>query len=238
MKTIKLLSLNIYNYHDWNERKPKIVDFIRKHNPDIISFQEVRDDAQFNKKGDNQAKQLNNELNYPYYSFFTTTDKKKEHPERYALDCTEGTAILSKFPILKAEKVKLKKNSEDIHNCGNLHVKIKANNKIIEVIAVHFSNKDLFSLLHLIETLKYTKEKKIKPIIMGDFNVKFPDWLHDLTEDSFKSSFKYKKYISLPSENITLDYIIIPKKFNFKSVKCEGEGISDHKALIAEIEIK
>ena len=56
---VKVLNLNLWNYNNFEERKPKIIAFIKKHNPDIIVFQEVRDDLQFNKKGNNQAKQLN-----------------------------------------------------------------------------------------------------------------------------------------------------------------------------------
>ena len=233
---VKILNLNLWNYNEFNTRKPKIINCIKRQNPDIIAFQEIRDDIQFNKKGDNQAKQLNRELKYPYYEFYPVTDKRKERPEKYKNYCIEGTAVLSKFPILKVEKNKLEKQEEDRYTCGNLYVQIKAE-KIIDIIVVHFSNTDLYSLLHLLETLKYIKEKKIKPIILGDFNIRHPDWLHDITEEEYLSSMKYKKYISYPPAKYTLDYILIPKKFKFKSFDCLGENLSDHKVLIAEINV-
>ena len=46
-----------------------------------------------------------------------------------------------------------------------------------------------------------------------------------------------KKYISYPKGNFTLDYILIPKKYKFKNLKCEGKNLSDHRALIAEINV-
>lgn len=233
---MKILNLNLWNYNKWGERKLKIVKFIKKHNPDIIILQEVRDDLKFNKKGYNQAKQLNRKLNYPHYAFYPVTDKRKERPEKYQRRCIEGSAILSKFPILKIEKKKLKKHREDRYNCGNLYVKLKAK-KIIDLIVVHFSNSSYFSLLHLIETLKYIEKKKIKPIIVGDFNIIDSYVLHDLTKDEYKSSLKFKKYISYPPANYTLDYILIPKKFKFKSFECLGTNLSDHKALVANIKI-
>src|SRR3989344_6528388 len=144
MKSLKLLNLNLWNYNSWKERRPKIINSIKKENPDIITFQEVRDDIEFNKKGDNQAKQLNKELGYPYYAFYPVTDKRKESPEKYAHYCIEGTAALSKFPILKIEKEKLKKHPKDRYTCGNLYVKIK-DIEIIDLLVVHFSNSDLFS---------------------------------------------------------------------------------------------
>jgi endonuclease/exonuclease/phosphatase family metal-dependent hydrolase len=234
---MKILNLNIWNYNDWGKRKPKILSFIRKNKPDIIALQEVRDDAKFNKKGDNQAKQINRELNYPYYAFYPVTDKQKERPEKYKNYCIEGTAVLSKFPIIKIERKKLEKHKDDRYTCGNLYVKIKAE-KTIDLIVVHFSNSNYFSLLHLLETLKEIKKKKINPIIVGDFNIIDSYVLHDLTEGEYKSSLKFKKYISYPPANYTLDYILIPKNFKFKSFQCLGDDLSDHKALLAEIEVK
>jgi len=234
---VKILNPNLFNYNNFEKRKPKIIKFIKKHDPDIIVLQEVRDTIEFNEKGNNQAKQLNKELQYPHLIFYPITDKRKERPEKYKKFCIEGTAVLSKFEILKVEKRKLKKQKEDRYTCGNLHLKIKAE-RIIDLIAVHFSNTDLFSLLHLIETLKYSRKKKINSIIVGDFNIRHPEYLSDLIEGEYSSSYNYKKYLSYPPANYTLDYIVIPKKFKFKSLKCLGKNLSDHKALIAEIKLK
>lgn len=230
---LKILNLNIWNYNDWDKRKPKIISFIKKHNPDIVALQETRDDVRFNKKGDNQAKQLNRKLKYSYLAFYPVSDKRKERPEKYQQYCIEGTAVLSRYPIIKVEKEKLKKHPDDRYTCGNLYVRIKAE-KIIDFLVVHFSNSDLFSRLHLTETLKQIRKKKIKPIIAGDFNIWKSKSLNKLTSKDYISSLSYKKYISYPPRKWTLDYILIPKEYKFKSLKCEG-NVSDHKALIAEV---
>lgn len=232
---VKIFNLNLWNYTNWEGRKPKIIKTIKKHDPDIITFQEVRDDVQFNKKGDNQANILNKELNYPHYSFYPVTEKQKENPEKYKRHCIEGTAILSKFPILEEHKLKLRKHKEDKYNCGNLHVKIKAE-KIIDLILVHYSNSHYFSLLHLIETLEYVKEKKIEPIIIGDFNMIDSYVLVNQTKDHFNCSYTFKKYISYPSANQTLDYILIPNQYQFKSLNIV-KSLSDHCALFSEINL-
>ncbi len=231
---VKIFNLNLWNYNEFEKRKPNIIKLIKEKNPDIITIQEIRDDIKFNKKGDNQAEQLNRELNYPYLEFYPVTDKQKERPEKYKDYCIEGTAVLSKFPIIKIEKYQLKKQDEDIYTCGNLYVRVKAE-KPIDIVVVHFSNTDLFSLLHMLETLRWIKNKKIKPIIVGDFNIRHPEWLHDLIEGEYLSSMKYKEYLSYPLANYTLDYILLPKGFNFKKFECLEENISDHKALYAEI---
>jgi len=235
MSVIKVFNLNIWNYTNWEERRPKILNSIKKQDPDIITLQEVRDDIKFNKRGDNQAKQLNRILKYPYYAFYPVTAKHKEKPEKYGDYCIEGTAVLSKFPILKAKNITLRKHKDDRHKCGNLHVTIKAD-KLIELIVVHFSNNNYFSLLHLLETLKYVKEKRISPIILGDFNIIDNYIMHELIEDDYESSLLFKKYLSYPPANYTLDYILIPKTYRFRSLNCLKENISDHLALVAEIE--
>ncbi|MBS3072430.1 endonuclease/exonuclease/phosphatase family protein [Candidatus Pacearchaeota archaeon] len=235
---IKLLNLNIWNYNKWEERKPKIVSFIKKERPDIITLQEVRDDIQFNKKGDNQAKQLKRELDYFYYAFSPITDKRKERSEQYKRFCIEGMAVLSKYQIVYSKGVKLKKHPNDRYTCGFLHVKLKIDNKKIDLLNVHFSNNEYFSLLHIFETLKYIKKRRISPVIVGDFNFYEYEILNDLVEKNFLSSMKYKKYISYPLNKWTLDYILIPKNYKFKSLKCTGRGLSDHMTIISDIEEK
>ena len=231
---VKVLNLNLWNYNKFEERKPKVIEFIKKHDPDVVILQEVRDDLQFNEEGNNQAKQLNESLGYPHLLFYPVTDKRNERPEKYKLQCFEGTAVLSKFPILKSEEKILRKHKDDMYHCGNLYFKIKAE-KEIDFIAVHFSPNELFSLLHLIETLKYAEEKKIKPVIIGDFNIINSDVLHDAIYGKYHSSLQEKDYLSYPEGNFTLDYILVPGGSKFKSFKCEGTDLSDHKALIAEI---
>lgn len=233
---MKVLNLNMWNYNEFARRKPKIVSFIRKHNPDIVVLQEVRDDLQFNRIGDNQAKQVNEELGYPHLVFYPVTDKRKERPNVYRMQCTEGTAILSRYPILKTEKRMLQKHKNDRYSCGNLYFMVEAE-KQIEFIAVHFSPNELYSLLHLIETMKYAKRKMITPIIIGDFNIMNVNVLHDAIYGEYRSSMQEKKYISYPKGGITLDYVLIPKEYRFRTFKCEGTDLSDHKALIAEIDV-
>ena len=237
MKPLKILNLNIWNYNNWEARMPRILKFIQKHNPDIVVLQEIRDDLRFNKKGYNQAKQLNKELNYPHHSFYIISDKRKERPEQYDRYCVEGIAILSKFPIIRTKKRMLKKHLLDRYSCGNLYVQLKIKNKKVDLLGVHFSNSELTSLLHLIETLKNLKKDKTNPIIVGDFNMFDFELLRDLTGENFTSSRDYKKYVSYPAKKWALDYILIPKKYKFKSFKCEGTNISDHRALIAEVKL-
>lgn len=242
---VKVLSLNLCNYHNFEERKFRIIDFIKRISPDIVALQEVRDDLKYNSAGDNQAKQINRHLGYPYMAFVETMDINQVKDTPNAPACAEGLAILSKLPILKALKRKLKKQARDKFSRAVMHVKV-ASNKTIDIFNVHYSPGTLFAKLHLEETLKISKGLGISPIILGDFNIPDPKIIKELASD-YSISTDTKKYLSYhPKGNIkkdkvynleacTLDYILIPKNCKFKYFDCRDEGLSDHNALIAEI---
>ena len=240
---VLIMNLNIWNYNKFDIRKKLIVNFIKKHNPDIINFQEIRDDSRRDRKGDNQLKQLNRLLKYPYMKFFETMDvnvvNKKLNDSKYDASnprVKEGVAILSKFKILKSKGFKLAQHQKDAYTRGILWAKIKAEQNI-DVIVVHYSANDLFSKLHLKETLDFAQANSIYPIIIGDFNIRKIKIAHQLASKNFIVSRDKFEYYSFPNKKETLDYILIPKNYLFKKFQAIGHKISDHKALLADIQI-
>ncbi len=226
--------MNIHNYHHFAERKPKIVTLIKEYDPDIVALQEIRDDRAKNKAGMDQAKQLNNELNFKYFKFLRVNNRNKVKDLINIPLCYEGLAILSKFPF-SSNKIILKKHSEDTYSRKILVANIKMGSQIIPVWVVHFSNSDLFARLHAEETLIYAKS--IQPIILGDFNIKYPLEVKKLAEENNYISSSNYDYISFPEDNCSYDYIFIPQKYSFLSFKCIPQDVSDHKALFAEINL-
>ena len=57
-----------------------------------------------------------------------------------------------------------------------------------------------------------------------------------LFEDSYVASTDITAYVSFPSENATLDYILFPKKLRYISVKTI-ERLSDHNGILAIAEL-
>lgn len=227
---MKILNLNLWNYNNFDERKPRIVDFIKEHNPDIVTMQEVRDDLRYNSEGDNQAFQINKLLKYPHHIFIQSMDVNKvnnlDNPP-----CYEGLAILSKTPYLKSKKFSLRQHPDDKFTRAILWVKLKE----FDLFTVHFSPDDLFSKLHLQETLDIAKRNNIKPIIIGDFNIRHPNIVEEVIGDDYISTRSIRKYISYPPANYTLDYALVPKGVEIKKFSCLGNNISDHKSLIVEV---
>ena len=240
---IKLMSLNIWNYNHFSERYEKIIAFIKKMNPDIIALQEVRDDSRRNRPGDNQLRQLNKRLAYKHHAYFKYADVNeinKRLDDKY-YDPTnpkvlEGVALLSKFPIVKTYNRTLKRQKSDMYTRGILCARINSK-KAFNIFVVHFSADDLFSRLHLEETLEYAKSRNIQPIIVGDFNIRIPGLAYGLASKDYVVSSDKFRYFSYPSKKEILDYILIPKSMSFKTFKCIKSNISDHAALVAEIEV-
>lgn len=234
IKKIKIMTLNIHNYYDFTLRKPRIIALIKKYKPDIVAFQEIRDDRTKNKEGMDQAKQLNDELNFEYFKFLCVNDKNKVKGLANIPPCYEGLAILSKFPF-SSDEILLKRHKDDKYYRKVLVANIKIGIKIIPVWVVHFSNNDLFASLQAEETLMYAKSTQ--PIILGDFNIKYPLEIKKLAEkNNYISSSNYN-YVSFPQDNCSYDYIFIPNIFSFLSFECIMNEISDHKALFAKINL-
>jgi endonuclease/exonuclease/phosphatase family metal-dependent hydrolase len=241
---LKLLSLNIGLYSgysrlkfgSWEERKASIIQFIKKQNPDVVALQEVMDDAKFNEYGDNQAKQLAKVLRFNHSVVYLSSNLQKESPQWVGdRRAREGNAILSRYPLVGIVKRHLKRQPEDKHYRGIVYARVMAPEPY-ELMVVHFTNNDAFSVLHLKEVLAYVKRTGSRPIIAGDFNIKDTRTALSLTPNGCTLSYAVKKYISHPSTKETLDYIMLPSGLRFGGLECIDSGLSDHCALIAEID--
>ena len=231
---LKLLDLNIALYNDWDTRMPKIVDFIKEQKPDIVTLEEVMDDAKYNKYGNNQAMQIARATGMSYCAFYLSGNLQKESPQWVGdRRARAGDAILSRYALTNIVKRRLQRHRDDRHYRGIVKARIMAKPSI-DLIVVHFSNNDLFSRLHMKEVLGYIKRANIKPIIVGDFNM-YPKNILPMVPKDYTLSYAAKKYVSFLSEGNTFDYIMLPKGLEFKSLECIDRGFSDHSSLVAEI---
>ena len=231
---LKLLDLNIALYNDWDTRMPKIVDFIKEQKPDIVTLEEVMDDAKYNRYGDNQAKQIARATGLSHCAFYLSGNLQRESPQWVGdRRARAGDAILSRYALTDIVKRRLKRRQDDKHYRGIVKARIMSKPPM-DLIVVHFSNNDVFSKLHMTEVLEYIKRVNIKPIIVGDFNM-YPENILPMVPKDYTLSYALKKDVSFPSEGNTFDYIMLPKGLKFKSLECINRGLSDHSSLVAEI---
>ena len=234
---------NIWRYYGWENRKEKLIAFLKEQDADIVFLQEAVYDKR--KEWKNQVHEINEELNYKSFVFGKLTQLTKWHKEPIDWVMFMGLGILSKYPIKSSEVILLPihKEHRDKKQLGFQHVVIETPEGNVNLVNVHFSNNNESARLHLQETLKWCKERSIKPIIAGDFNIKIVKHLLEEAQEEYEISYIIKPYKSFyptefshDKEPITLDYIIVHKnKFQMIDVKCIDTDISDHKPVIATI---
>ncbi|NCU38153.1 endonuclease/exonuclease/phosphatase family protein [Candidatus Saccharibacteria bacterium] len=226
---MKLVSLNLCGYSDWQSRRDKIVSFLNDINADIVCLQEVKFDV---KKGsDNQANYLNSLLSNPYkYSNASIT---KFYRSSNGEPFREGLATLSRHPILNAENLALTQAEDDKHVRIIQNLDINDKDTTVKISNVHFSN-NAHSVEQLKEVLAILDSRNEVRIIMGDFNIFDLSQVKEIYSDKYKSSADFTKYMSYPSKTQTLDYVLLPHEHSFLSVSVQ-DGLSDHNALIVDI---
>ena len=240
---LKVMTNNIWRYYEWENRKEKLIAFLKEQDADIVFLQEAVYDER--KEWENQVHEINEELNYKDFVFGKLTQLTKWHKEPINWIMFMGLGVLSKFHIKSSEVIPLPIYREygDKKQLGFQHVVIETPEGDVDLINVHFSNNNKSARLHLQETLRWCKERSINPIIAGDFNIKIVEHLLEEVQEEYEVSYVIKPYKSFyptefshDKEPITLDYIIAHKdKFQMTDVKCINTDISDHKPVIATV---
>ena len=228
---LKIISLNLAGFKDWESRQQKIVDFINIESPDVLLLQEVKFDPSISAYS--QSVLLNRLLENPFPFVQTTVSKFYQPSVGDAF--REGLAILSKFPITNSEALVLVKQADDKHPRIIQSADLLVSERRVGVANIHLSN-NKYSTEQLRELITIFASRKEERIIAGDFNILQLENEKESYSENYISSTDFKKYVSFPSENITLDYVLIPKYFAFDSLDVH-EGLSDHNALVFVIRL-
>ena len=241
---MKIVTLNVWRYFEWKNRKDKVIDFLKKQKADIIFLQEVAYDDRLKDKWRNQVEEINKALKYKNIFYGKLRDMIKWHQEPISWKMHYGLGILTNYPITKRKLVILPHVELD-KNFGFLYMELQTPKGKLDIINVHLENTDGGSKEQLKYILSWCEKREIKPIIAGDFNMRITSNLK-LATDNYNISYFIKPYKSfMPSTHtttkipITLDYIMAHKnKFGILSIKCIKNKISDHYPLLAKIIIQ
>jgi endonuclease/exonuclease/phosphatase family metal-dependent hydrolase len=229
---MKLTTLNLQGFINWEKREPEIIEYLHKTNPDIVVFQEVVFIPTISPF--NQAQLLNRQLGYLYEDSAVTRLQPSSHYEIYR----EGLATFSKHPIVKTDTIVLKKAPEDEHQRIVQLIDIVDRGQTIQIANVHFSLTDTidFASAHLQETLDIIAARGEKRIIAGDFNINHLESLSDIWSADYEASttFSYISYSAMHKRN---DYVLVPKSYCLRHISTSSDALSDHRAVTAEIAI-
>lgn len=232
----KIMTLNMWGYYDWEDRKQNILSLVNEQNPDVITLQEVQLNHAFSyfPQSDFIADNCGyeNRVFAPTYPRNDQIDKSGDRTQRTSY----GLAIISRHPIITSETHFLQLYPDHDEECSVVFAKIQVNGKMIEVCNVHFANSDKHSDLHLKELMDVCKQRDQKPIILGDFNNFHLDTYKGSILKDYTLTTDVASYTSMPKDNGTLDYIVVPTAdYKISTVLCPDEYVSDHKALIATL---
>jgi endonuclease/exonuclease/phosphatase family metal-dependent hydrolase len=233
---LRIMSLNIWRYHDWANRKDNIIDAITGFSPDCIGLQEIQTNLAFSSRP--QSDVIADECGYKYRVFAPAyrLSGQIDREGNSTQDTSYGLAFLSKHPIVSSESYFLKQHPDYTEPCTILFVTVDINGDLVELCNVHFGNRDLFADLHLNELMDLCERRKRFPIILGDFNHFNLAYYTPTRLKRYTLSSDIAKYESMPKNKGTLDYVIVPKvKFTIDSVICPTTYLSDHRTVIADI---
>lgn len=235
---LKIASLNLWRYYDWDKRYKNIVQALRRSHPDVIAFQEVQLNSSFSPKP--QSVLLAEALGYRYHSFAPTSQKydQIDNEGAFTQNVSHGLAFISKYPIISSESIFLGRYSND-HELRSIQlITLLIEGQEVYVCNVHFDNSDEISSLHLKETLDIVIKRQIKPIILGDFNI-YDIKKYDKLFSNYTLSSDMSDYISYPKREGTLDYILTPNGVvQMLGVECLTDQISDHRLVLASLVLR
>ena len=233
-QTVRLATLNLWGFKDWEHRFPTIVSILQNEMPDVVCTQETQ--RGIDGSGPDQLEQLKGAVGYPHAAFFKARLRMPKNGDPFQVPLEHGIGILSRYPIEDIEIVPLAKaGPDDTEERITVYFSITKDGLKQHVAAVHFSNRDDWALNHLHQVLDKVKKDARRPIMGGDFNIF--SMTHEIAPygDLYVNSYDVKKYISFPEDNDTLDYILIPKTQEFSSIECLDDYVSDHRILSVTI---
>jgi len=202
---------------------------IKKYNPDIVGLNEVHDGGKWGY----QTRELAELLGYPYYYFAKAIEAGSPY----------GNAILSKYPIKKAETVMipdpLVKDEDAYYETRCILNAIIDCEKELNVLVTHMglANSEKENAVKTIFSI--VGKSPVRTVLLGDFNMHPENSLMDKLQEILCDSANYdkEKYFTFPSDNPKekIDYIFTSRDLCVENVFVPIEIGSDHRAYVCEI---
>ncbi len=231
---LKAMTYNIFSGH--NLKRDLNLDYaasvIRRIQPDFVTLNEVRSHTQ-DIGPINQAHELGRLTGY-YPVFARAID---------ILGGEYGNAFLSRLPVLASEIIHIPdpEHTGDYyyeHRCILRCVLLAAEQKIT-VFSTHFGLAPS-EQINAVQTVLRLIEKETNPVIvMGDLNAQpSAPVLAPLLAELHDSCEGYS-ILTFPSDTpaIKIDHILHSDRFTVLDVKCMDTQNSDHRPLIAQLEL-
>ncbi|GAB5361189.1 hypothetical protein AAMO2058_000692200 [Amorphochlora amoebiformis] len=170
---LNVASLNLWNLNPpWDQRRKKIVEFLRREKPDIVGFQEVKFVGHLH-----QAQQIVDDLKPEITYNVVFCDVQPEPVGR-----NEGMAIISKYKITTSGSVSLKGGSPRNRKIFYAAIDIPFIGEVYFFVThlTYEESKQCDQMMTILSYLDTFDPNKIQ-ILVGDFNTYFDfEWPMDL----------------------------------------------------------
>jgi endonuclease/exonuclease/phosphatase family metal-dependent hydrolase len=192
ISSLKVLSVNLWNYNYWTRRVNMIARILRQEEPDVVGFQEVRSivhgpglgslgEAQTRWQVSDLAKAL------PEYEFSYIPAMGFKQERDYV---HEGLAVFSRYPISSITGLKLTRDpqdGQDFHQRLCLHARVRTKQGWVNVMTTHLSLSLQARTRTLPEVSSFISSSfpSEPSILVGDFNAQFNEGPSILTRKEF-----------------------------------------------------
>lgn len=225
---MRITSLNLRGFFDWQARAPRIEAYLKQVDPDVILFQEVvflPEVSAFTP-----ADLLNRRLRYPYHHGSVTRLQTGRQSSVYR----EGLALLSRLPVPSTEALVLRHEDGDPHQRIVQLFDVREDGHLWRFSDVHLSVKDEFAINHLKELLGILEARGERRILGGDFNVNHLERQASLWRDHYVLTTQLRQYVTHESGQAN-DYFLVPKEFRIDAIQLSGDDLSDHRAVTVDV---
>ncbi len=225
---MKIVSLNLRGFVDWEVRMPLILRYLEREQPEVVLLQEVvylPDVSPFT-----QLDLLNQAAGFAHRhaSISRLQTAKQGGPYR------EGLGVLSRLQVTGVETLVLLHEEDDPHIRLVQFFEISGD-AVWKFANVHLSVRDDYALHHLEEVLGMLKSRGEKRIIGGDFNMNHLERHAKLWRDDYVLTTELEHYVSFAGSRQANDYFLVPKEYELGSIELSEDGLSDHRALAVEV---
>lgn len=230
---MKIMTFNTQHCLNYIEQKIDfqiMADTIRRCGADIVGLNEMRDKGDL-ADFDRQTAILSELTGLPYFYFAKAIDVGSgSNPY--------GNGLLSKYPILDAETIRIPQPADDNGRCEpRVLLKARLENGLT-VIATHFGLSES-EQKNAVQTALANLEAE-KCILMGDFNVKPENPLLNPIREKLKDAADRfdTPLLSFPSDkpDRKIDYIFVTPDIDVIRADIPAIVASDHRPHTAEID--
>ena len=226
---MRVTSLNLRGFFDWQARVPRIEAYLRQADPDVILFQEVVFLPEVSPY--TPADLLNRRLQYPFrHGSVTRLQVGRQFPVY-----REGLALLSRLPVPTTEALALRHEEGDPHQRIVQLFDVQEDGQLWRFADVHLSVKDEFAINHLKELLGILDARGERRILGGDFNVNHLERQARLWRDHYVLTTQVQQYVSYEATQQANDYFLVPNEYRIDAIQLSGDDLSDHRALTVDV---